>query len=495
MPVITWKRAVAIALAVIAAGVAVLGLVSGSLVLIASSILMGGTILLTLIVAVYRRVGYQTMLTNRQEQKIESIRNSVHSAAKSNVEVRKFVREMVSWQLHTLVLGSYRDIISKTESLELRLSGADRKLREINRAFDLLSQRIELLESEDQRLREGVNGIKDEVRDLTTSLADLVKEHQQSKKLFASSESVENIHVAVLEGTKRLAELNVATDKRLGESVAGFKRLDAVPGVLESTTKKLTQIEKKLELTSGNAREAILFSREQSKKLENSLLTPMKRLQKEFDKGALRFSLVNDMASLVQLEKQLQLRSLLPAFSSWTLEPIPLARIVEIVLKDRPQLIVECGSGLSTLLLAYAAEQVGGKVVALEHLAQYAEETRSSIRRHGLEKFAEVREAALERNVIEGQAFDWYAKSAWSDLKGISLLMVDGPPMATGELARYPAIPLLAPALTESALVVIDDTHRRDERAIVERWQQKFVEAGEIFDLGVNTSAFYWGRK
>lgn len=56
------------------------------------------------------------------------------------------------------------------------------------------------------------------------------------------------------------------------------------------------------------------------------------------------------------------------------------------------------------------------------------------------------------------------------DISNVDLLVIDGPPEATGNWARYPALPLLREKLRSGAVVVLDDTHRADERAILEAW-------------------------
>ena len=51
--------------------------------------------------------------------------------------------------------------------------------------------------------------------------------------------------------------------------------------------------------------------------------------------------------------------------------------------------------------------------------------------------------------------------------------MVDGPPEASGPLARYPAVPLLHPHFAKRARVILDDGARPDERVIAERWKNE----------------------
>ena len=57
----------------------------------------------------------------------------------------------------------------------------------------------------------------------------------------------------------------------------------------------------------------------------------------------------------------------------------------------------------------------------------------------------------------------------------IDMLVIDGPPVSVGPLARYPVGPNLFPRLSAGATVFLDDTEREDEKRIVERWMQEFT--------------------
>ena len=47
-------------------------------------------------------------------------------------------------------------------------------------------------------------------------------------------------------------------------------------------------------------------------------------------------------------------------------------------------------------------------------------------------------------------------------------------PGLTGNLARYPALPVLADRLAEGAYILLDDTERDDEQEILNRWIHEF---------------------
>lgn len=183
------------------------------------------------------------------------------------------------------------------------------------------------------------------------------------------------------------------------------------------------------------------------------------------------------LEALGDLRALLRPRALMPPARGWAASPDVLHTLVEAILTRRPALVVECGSGLSSLWMGYALEYVGaGSLVALEHDDRYLDANRLLLQRHGLEDRVEIRRAPLETRQLAGTAEDWYAEAAVERLEGIGLVFVDGPPGREGHLARYPAVPLLLPRCAPDVVVVLDDADRAEERETSERWLSEFPE-------------------
>ncbi len=81
-----------------------------------------------------------------------------------------------------------------------------------------------------------------------------------------------------------------------------------------------------------------------------------------------------------------------------------------------------------------------------------------------------------EDGTAEDAAQPWYDLKAVADLKEIGLVFVDGPPEATAPQARYPAVPALLPHCATDAVIVLDDTVRRAERDLSDRWLAAYPE-------------------
>jgi len=86
---------------------------------------------------------------------------------------------------------------------------------------------------------------------------------------------------------------------------------------------------------------------------------------------------------------------------------------IDLVTRPDVSLALECGSGTSTLFLARALQLKGsGKLIALEHMAEFLEPTREALKQHGLDGVAEVRHAPLTEVEIDGGTYLWYEGSA-----------------------------------------------------------------------------------
>jgi len=178
--------------------------------------------------------------------------------------------------------------------------------------------------------------------------------------------------------------------------------------------------------------------------------------------------------SYLPLCQRLGLDRGIPWTPNWTAAADFLELLVDELEARRPAVILECGSGLSTLVLARACERTGrGHVWSLESGAEFAEATREALAAYGLERLVTVVHAPLSEVEIGGESWPWYDRSG---LPGgpVELLVIDGPPAFLREQARYPALPLLVPYLEKGCRILLDDAARPDERAAVARWLEEF---------------------
>ena len=129
--------------------------------------------------------------------------------------------------------------------------------------------------------------------------------------------------------------------------------------------------------------------------------------------------------------------------------------------------ILDCGSGLSTLILGILAERSGTEVWTLEHDPVWA---------------AQV-QRALSRNAISGVHlcvaplrdygdFTWYSPPLKEMPSGFRLVLCDGPPGDTPG-GRSGMLPVMRKFLAPGCVILLDDLCiEREERQIAANWAQ-----------------------
>jgi hypothetical protein len=226
---------------------------------------------------------------------------------------------------------------------------------------------------------------------------------------------------------------------------------------------------------------------------------------------ALRQTLKTEMTNATrQLEAYVNLvhmlsgHSPLPSMHGWPVSP-DLAVLLLQQLQGAPyDLVLEFGSGSSTVLLAQYLQQQGqgcdalprARQLAFEHLEAFQAQTLSQLHQRGLAASVALFCAPLVPYVgANGTTYPYYdcvaalsaAALAVNALHPRVLVLVDGPPSATGLHARYPALPLLLQAFPAAQLDVwLDDYIRRDEQEIAEMWQQELRLLGRRFSCQVH---------
>jgi predicted O-methyltransferase YrrM len=162
----------------------------------------------------------------------------------------------------------------------------------------------------------------------------------------------------------------------------------------------------------------------------------------------------------------------LPALRDMAGSPDFLKVLAEQYYLNQPKVIVEAGSGVSSIILSEVLMAAGSdaKHYALDHLEKYADLTREKIKNI----HSEVVYAPLKSYEIGGKSWKWYDTSFLEKAGPIDMLVIDGPPENIQQLARFPALPLLINHLSEQAVIILDDTNRKDEQEIIRLWQEQY---------------------
>jgi hypothetical protein len=185
-----------------------------------------------------------------------------------------------------------------------------------------------------------------------------------------------------------------------------------------------------------------------------------------------------------------------PESDTWPISPDFAFALLQLLETKDYDLIVEFGSGLSTLLVARCLAKLDPKrrgkpptrFLSFDHLPEYHDRTRVLLLQAGLVDRVELCLAPLAAYPApNGRTYPYYscqerisAFAGAQPLAGLKVLaIIDGPPAVTGEYARYPAGPILAQAFCEASLdLLLDDLIREDEKQVAKMWEEEFRAAG-----------------
>jgi hypothetical protein len=245
-------------------------------------------------------------------------------------------------------------------------------------------------------------------------------------------------------------------------------------------------------LKSDNKKAEVMLGN-QIEQLETKLLQASKDSAGKFtrDLVIIQNRLYTQLESLSWLQRRLAIRGQLPPLRGWAASPDVLLRLHTHIMAMRPLVVVEFGSGASTLVIADALRQNGsGKVISVEHSDHYGQQTLDTLEAEHLQPWVDLRIGDLKP--WEGEHLNpedaekpsrWYQVELLKDVESVDLLWVDGPPGATCLFSRYPALPALANKLSPLAEVWLDDTIRQEEKDICERWAKDYGFDLEYYPL------------
>jgi predicted O-methyltransferase YrrM len=126
--------------------------------------------------------------------------------------------------------------------------------------------------------------------------------------------------------------------------------------------------------------------------------------------------------------------------------------------------ILECGSGLTTILIGSVAGRRGIRTYSLEHIPEWRKRVNDALVRYKIPN-VEVLFSPLR----DYGAFTWYEPPLAHLPDKFSLVICDGPP-GTTQGGRFGLLPTLGQRLPAGSLILFDDADRPGEAAVLQRW-------------------------
>jgi hypothetical protein len=140
--------------------------------------------------------------------------------------------------------------------------------------------------------------------------------------------------------------------------------------------------------------------------LLTSQIEILRRMQHQFIESQKDYQQIE---SLFYLFSTLKFKHPLPPTRNWAISPDFANIIISLIRERRPRLVVEAGSGLSTLVTAYCLQENGiGRVVSLDNDEQFASRSAANVLKHGLQDIASIIHAPLKEYVIQDKKWRNY---------------------------------------------------------------------------------------
>lgn len=140
--------------------------------------------------------------------------------------------------------------------------------------------------------------------------------------------------------------------------------------------------------------------------------------------------------------------------------------------------VLQCGAGLSTLLIGAVAQRMRLTVWTLEDDIGHASRVQGFLDRYG------VRNVRLWVAPLRSYGdFDWYDPPDFGSISGdFSLVICDGP---TGDTygGRYGLVPVMGEKLAEDCTILVEHGARPADRWIASRWARMLGAREEVLGL------------
>jgi len=130
--------------------------------------------------------------------------------------------------------------------------------------------------------------------------------------------------------------------------------------------------------------------------------------------------------------------------------------------------VLECGSGLTTIMLGLLAGRRGISTWSLEHFPEWQARVTAALQRFEIPN-VQICSAPL-RNYGD---FSWYDAPLSVLPKAFRLVICDGPPGSNAG-GRYGLLPVMGERLSAEAIILLDDADRPGEVEALRRWTSEW---------------------
>jgi hypothetical protein len=415
-------------------------------------------------------------------------------------------------------LARYRESKKKT-------AFAERKAAVEKRLENLTQERDQNSRLADARARE-IEALKQAKAQLEEEKQTLVGKHEAQTRL--AEERVREIEV--LKQTR--AQLEGEKQTLVGKHEAQTRLAEGRAREIEALKQTRAQLEGEKQMLVGRHEAQAWLAEERGREVESlrqtkkaveqiALLDAYKQGVKDVDKRL--SNAVKQIEAFVSIQNYLTTGYSLPSFHLAAISPDMGLFLIERLRERHYDLIIEFGSGTSTVLFVKVLQitrhgAAAGEttltdrsrgiqsIQSFEHDIFYLHKTRALLASQGLDEQVALTHAPLIDWQDESGSYIYYdcdaalgvlaRRLADGNAKRL-LILVDGPPGSTCPNARYPAVPFVFKHLGRHEIdLVLDDANRAEEKAIVELWRgfwkRRFIHMTQ--ESVASEKGLYWAR-
>jgi predicted O-methyltransferase YrrM len=129
--------------------------------------------------------------------------------------------------------------------------------------------------------------------------------------------------------------------------------------------------------------------------------------------------------------------------------------------------VLECGSGITTIITGIVAQKYGNTVWSLEHMKSWHDRLKKYLE---LYKIDSVK--LIHSPLADYGDFTWYRTPLDKMPDEFSLVICDGPP-ANNKGGRYGLMPIMKQKLAPGCVILFDNANRKTEQENVARWEEQ----------------------
>lgn len=369
-----------------------------------------------------------------------------------------------------------------------------------------LQERVQQLEQASGAWEEQVKLMHEhqaQIRQLTQAKAVAEKQTQERTQLLEQAGKTHDEQVKQLTHIKVVAEVQAKELVRLGEArdqqakllLERQAQIEQLIKAKEAAEEQIQELPKQIK----NAQEQLRVEVEKNldvQSLFKKQAEELVRLRKYLD-TSLKKAITNasrQMQAFTGLENYWRTGELPTAnieTHAWPVSPDFSLYVVTLLEKNNYDLVIEFGTGVSTVVIAKALTKLAKKrvgklpvdFISFDHLEQYYQQTLSMLQQAALASYVKLHHAPLEDWIApNGQSYPYYScqriledlAAQYPSLGLRVLVIVDGPPGATSPHARYPAVPLVLRYCANAHIdFLLDDYARIPEKETVKLWEDE----------------------